>query len=98
MDKIRKDKNDNIFNLFLISLSLLPKKVLLFSFDFYKKSLFILIFDFGHFPVVTKSLFILTFDFGHFPVVTKSLFILTFDFGHFPSAPVVLFYFKSTSS
>ena len=48
MDKIKKDKNNNIFNLFLISISLLPKGSFYFSFDFYKKSLFILTFTCGH--------------------------------------------------
>ena len=75
MDKIRKDKNNNIFNLFLISLSLLPKWSFYFSFDFYKKSLVILTFTCGHFPVVKKSLFILTFDFGLFPSAPMVLFL-----------------------
>ena len=38
-----------------------------FSFDFYKKSLFILTSTCGHFPVVKKYLFILDFEFVLFP-------------------------------
>ena len=61
MDKIRKDKNNNILIFFEFHFYFLIKKGLLFIFDFYKKPLFILTFTCGHFPVVQKSLFI--FDF-----------------------------------
>ena len=58
-----KDENNNIFNIFLISLSLLPKKgTFIFPLTFTKSPYLILIP-----PVVQKSLFKLTFDFDLFP-------------------------------
>ena len=76
MDKIRKDKNNNIFILFLVSLSLLPKRYFyFFSFDFYKKSLFNFVFHLWY----KRSLFLLTFDFGLLPsalvVITCGTFL-----------------------
>ena len=84
MDKIKKDKNNNILNFYSFSNFTFTftkkKRYFYFSFDFYQKSLFNFDSTYGPFPMVQKSLFKLTFDFDLFPsalvVITCGTFFI----------------------